>query len=357
VTKELKHIQSNEKVSTIARVLYLFLCENQAEINAYSKAFPSITADVMFFCWKENCNHSNFSQLKTFYVAHWSRRISKHQSFVRFDAEVNYTKIEPRVFILNEQQMNLSGRTTWTTARNFLFERALMEEHLQGWRWAYWNFVDGDVETECPLAEKFLETNEDIDGDESLFVRHYRLLMNKTINKDPCYILIDAFLLSVSPAIAVFANTGAPIIFDDLLTQIVYHVDAIFNAFHRDAIPFVLPYCARYDGRSWWKSQAILIYRSLCLYGHVIQFNAIHIIGQKHRRYPRKGNPFIVDSRMNLVPLSLIPLQKYLQQTRVISPLVLRHYGGWSVEMTNKECRQRHTYVDPLTCKVSGNLR
>jgi hypothetical protein len=54
-----------------------------------------------------------------------------------------------------------------------------------------------------------------------------------------------------------------PSLYSGLLTQIVYHVDAVFNAFHHDAMPFVLPYCTRYDTRSWWTSQAILIYRSL----------------------------------------------------------------------------------------------
>jgi hypothetical protein len=39
---------SLKSVPIVARILYLFLCENQAEINGYSKAFPSITADVMF---------------------------------------------------------------------------------------------------------------------------------------------------------------------------------------------------------------------------------------------------------------------------------------------------------------------
>ena len=93
-----------------------------------------------------------------------------------------------------------------------------------------------------------------------------------------------------------------PSLFDGLLTQIVYHIDAMFNAFHRDTLPFVLPYCARYDARSWWSSQAILIYRSLCLYGHIIQFNAVSIIRQKHREYSRIGDPWAIDEDMNLVP-------------------------------------------------------
>jgi hypothetical protein len=59
-----------------------------------------------------------------------------------------------------------------------------------------------------------------------------------------------------------------------------------------------------------------------------------------------------MDEDMNLVPSSLIPLKKYMKQARVVSALALQHYGGWSLELTSDECRNRHTVVDPRTCKV-----
>jgi hypothetical protein len=134
----------------------------------------------------------------------------------------------------------------------------------------------------------------------------------------------------------------------------MYHIDAMFNAFHHDALVFVLPYCPRYDGRSWWTGQAILIYRSLCLYGHVIQFNGISAIQEKHREYPRNGDPWAIDEDMNLVLLSLIPLKMYMNQARVVSALVLQHYSGWSLELTSDECRKRHTVVNLDTYEVFG---
>jgi len=322
-------------------------------MNAYSNAFPSITADVMFFCWKENCFHKNFTKVNTFYVAQWSGSVSKHQPLIRFEPKDNYIKIQPRIFIINEQQLNLTNKTTWTTARNLLFQRALIEEYRQGWRWAYFNFGDGDIQIDCPITEKLLKTNK-TSGDEIIFAEHFRMFINNSINNDQCFLLVDAFLLSVSPAIGVIGGMPIPSIYDGLLAQIVYHIDAMFNAFHRDAIPFVLPYCPRYDQRTWWTSQAILIYRSLCLFGHVIQFNDVHVNRQKHRKYPRTGDPWAIDEDMNLVPSSLIPLQSYMKQSRLVGPLVLRHYGGWSLEMASDECRQGHTFVHPLTCKVSG---
>lgn len=340
-------ITSKSHLPKVTRVLYLFLCETQAEINAYATAFPSITADVMFFCWRGNCNNTNFIQLQTFYVTPWSG-----SAFVQLTSEVNYIKIQPRVMIINEPELNLTTKSTWTTARNLLLERALIEEQRQGWKWSYFNFGDGDIQVDCPLVQKLVNTNK-TDGDEIVFADYFRSLINKTNKNNQCFVLIDVFLLSASPAIGVIDGMLISSIYDGLLTQIVYHVDAMFNAFHRDAIPLILPYCSRYDHRSWWTSQAILIYRSLCLYGHVIQFNGARITRQKHRKYPHNGNPWSMDNDMNLVPSSLIPLQVYMKQSRLISPLVLRHYRGWSFEITSEECRQNHTFLHPQTCKVS----
>ncbi|CAF1575743.1 unnamed protein product [Rotaria magnacalcarata] len=344
----------SKSIPTIARVLYLFLCENQAEINAYRSVLPSITGDVMFFCWKKNCFNTNFSTPSSIYTATWSGASSKYQPLVRINPAPNYILTHPRVFIINELQLNLSRKTTWTTARNLLYQSALAEELRQGWRWAYFNFADGDIQFVCPFAQKFLNANQ-TNEDGFIIARHFRSLVNiqpfpnNRTNSNLCFILMDAFLLSVSPAIGVVAGMMIPIVFDGLVAEIVYHVDAMFNAFHRDALDFLLPYCPRYDAHSWWKSQAILIYRSLCLYGHAIQFNAIQISARKHRPYPRQGNPWVIDQDMNLVPSSLISLQKYMKTKRLVSAIVLRHYSGWSLGVTGDECRDHHTDVDPVT--------
>ena len=142
----------------------------------------------------------------------------------------------------------------------------------QGWRWAYFTFGDGDLQLGCPLAQNLYQTNQ-THGDELVIAQQFRSLISARqslmipTNTDQCFLLFDTFLLTVSPAISSADGMTIPPLFDGLLAQIVYHIDAMFNAFHRDALPFVLPYCARYDARSWWSSQAILIYRSLCLYG------------------------------------------------------------------------------------------
>lgn len=348
---------SFESVSTIARVLYLFLCENQPEIDAYIHAFPSITADVMFLCWRENCNNTTFFTFKPFYTRKWSGQKANNHSFVQLNQTDNSILITPRVFIINEQQLNLTKKTTWTTARNLLYEAALRVEEKQGWRWSYFIFGDGDIQLGCQLPQKLLSGNGTSD-DESILAQHFPSLMhmqqmlNSSMKVDQCFLLFDTFLLTVSPAMAAVNGMMIPPIVDGLLTQIVYHIDAMFNAFHRDALQFVLPYCGRYDGRTWWTSQAILVYRSLCLYGHTLQLNALAIIAQKHREYPRQGSPWAIDNDMNLVPPSLIPLQRFMGQARTVSVLILKHYGGWSLEMTGNECRNEHRYMDSITCKV-----
>jgi hypothetical protein len=144
-------------------------------------------------------------------------------------------------------------------------------------------------------------------------------------------------------------------LYPGLFTQIVYHIDAMFNAIHRDALQFLLPYCPRYDGRSWWTSQAIFVYRSLCLYGHVISFDGIHIVKQNHRLYPRIGDPWSVDDDMNLVPDYLLHLKDYMKQSRFISPLVLHNYNGWNLQLTSETCRRNHTAMKLDTCLVHGN--
>ena len=311
----------------------------------------------MFLCWKQNCNNTNFFTIKTFYTRKWAGQLSNNQSFVQLNQTQNYIMIKPRVIIINEQQLNLTKKTTWTTARNILYEKAILEEHHQRWRWAYFIFGDGDIRLGCPLADK-LRIGNQTTQDEFVIIQHFPSLiniqqsLNTSMKTDQCFILFDTFLLTVSPAIAAINGMAIPPIFDGLVSQIVYHIDAMFNAFHRDALQFILPYCSRYDSRSWWTSQAILVYRSLCLYGHTLQFNAVTITTQKHRTYPREGDPWSMDDDMNLVPSSLIPLQRFMGQGRIVSAIVLQHYSGWSLETTNNKCRNGYTYMDPVTCKV-----
>lgn len=352
---------------TLARVLYLFLCENQVEVDAYSQIFPSASADVVFLCWRENCSADKFRPTKNFSVAAWSSGMESNRTLVlpsnqplaNADERI-FHRIRSRVFIINEKQLQLKTKLTWTTSRNKLYEFALSEERKQGWRWAYFNFADGDVHIACPLGDQLIVNRSlsDNRGDINLvFASHFLSLvdLDASIGEARCFLLFDAFSLSVAPAIASVSGAYGPMAFPGLLTQIVYHIDAMLNAIQRDAAPFVLPYCSRYDSRNWWTSQAIFVLRSICMYGHSIQFDGIQIAQQTHRSYPRQGSAWEIDDDMNLVPADLIALKSYMKDTRFVSPVMLRHYGGWSIAMVSEACRLRHTAMILDTCLVHGN--
>ena len=345
---------------TLARVLYLFLCENQAEIDTYSQLFPSVSADAIFYCWRENCHSTRFRSSNHFYVQTWSSPLKQDQSWVSMTGKSSFHFIQTRIFILNENELRLKEKSTWTTARNTLYQFALNEEEKQRWKWAYYIFADGDIHIACPLADQLLTNQSIVDygrNEELLFAKHFQSFVNLTTiqnNEEKCFLLFDAFLLSISPAIATVTGSSGPMAYPGLLTQVVYHIDAMFNAIHRDALTFLLPYCPRYDRRSWWTSQAIFVYRSLCFYGHILQFDGVHIARQNHRVYPRVGSPWSMDDDMNLVPDHLLRLKNYMKQSRFVSALVLHHYSGWNLQLTSSTCRQHHTAMRIDTCLVYG---
>ena len=347
----------------LARTLYLFLCENQAEIDTYSQIFPSISSDVAFYCWRENCNSSRFRSSLHLHINTWSNETKRNARLVSLHPISSFHSIKSRIFIINEKELNVTGKLTWTTARNKLYELALNEGRKQGWTWAYYIFADGDVHTACPLAEQLLSNKTVLDygrNEEYLFASHFRSFMNLTkvsVEEEKCFLLFDAFLLSIRPAIATVTGASGPMAYPGLLTQVVYHIDAMFNAIQHDALPFLLPYCPRYDRRNWWTSQAIFVYRSLCLYGHAISFDGVHIVRQHHRAYPRVGNAWSIDGDMNLVPNYLLRLRDYMKQSSFVSPLVLHHYSGWNLQLTSETCRQNHTLIKLDTCLVHGNNR
>ena len=336
------------------------MCENQVEMDTYSSLFPSVTADAIFYCWHENCNSTRFRPSINLHVKRWANGTKPDEQLISHRSSASSRSIHSRIFIINEKQLRLKVKLTWTTARNKLYEFALYEEQKQGWRWAYYTFADGDIHTACPLAEQLLSNTSVVDygrNEEYLFAELFQSFVNLTTTINPeekCFLLFDAFLLTMSPAIGTVSGTSGPMAFPGLLTQVVYHIDAMFNAIHRDALMFVLPYCPRYDVRSWWTSQAIFVYRSLCLYGHVLAFDGVHIVRQNHRIYPRIGDPWIMDDDMNLVPDYLLRLKDYMKQHRFVSPLVLHHYAGWNLRLVSETCRRHHTAMSIDTCLVHG---
>ena len=68
-----------------------------------------------------------------------------------------------------------------------------------------------------------------------------------------------------------------------------YNFDAAFNAFHHDALSYVLPYRLKNENESWWYSQ---IYVSMLarhyFKGHVLIYGNVNTVNVKHVAYPRR---------------------------------------------------------------------
>ena len=111
---EIGHEKSPSVV--LARVLYLFLCENQAEVDIYLKTFPTITADVLLYCWRETCSYSVANQQQILFVSPWTSNpdriirlnngkqrqfARKTLTIIRTTPSFDFYPITTRVFIIN----------------------------------------------------------------------------------------------------------------------------------------------------------------------------------------------------------------------------------------------------------------
>jgi hypothetical protein len=70
--------------------------------------------------------------------------------------------------------------------------------------------------------------------------------------------------------------------------NLAYRFDAIVHAFHRDAVPALLPYCNYFDNQSWHFSQYFVILLSALIYNEYrIQCNSVSTTNLRHdRKYP-----------------------------------------------------------------------
>ena len=69
----------------------------------------------------------------------------------------------------------------------------------------------------------------------------------------------------------------------------VFWFDAMFNAFHCQAIDHILPYPTKFDKRSWYYSQMYVMIRGdVKFHGQVVGDTRIKAENSKHRPYPKK---------------------------------------------------------------------
>eukprot|EP01103_Thecamoeba_quadrilineata_P006328 TRINITY_DN16055_c0_g1_i1.p1 TRINITY_DN16055_c0_g1~~TRINITY_DN16055_c0_g1_i1.p1 ORF type:complete len:367 (+),score=11.17 TRINITY_DN16055_c0_g1_i1:61-1161(+) len=320
---------------TEAKTIYAITCQNQEELDHYLNVLPSVSTDVVFYCWEVICSVPPSNQ------------------------DSNY-------FVFNEKELGL--KLTWTTTRNFLFEKILEIEKKINFRYRYFVFVDGDTILNCPVLALYQGNDKD-EGTKNYWKKYFtpsfQQLFFNSIKKENsirgsailpeetmCYLGFNAFLITVSPAIGVGVYNLPPE--NELPIQMMYHVDANVNAFHRDAVELLLPYFGKYDHLSWWISQAYLVYKSICVYGHVMQFNYVILLNTDHREYPKTMGPkelfALLDDEMkngNIAqnyPSDLHDFHNFLGFSMFIMYLGMDMYSGYS------------TSALPLACKEFYNI-
>ena len=177
------------------------------------------------------------------------------------------------------------ANTTWGEGRNILyyFAKKISKDYL------YYIFMDGDL--------NFYFTN-------SAFKERYRNLGIRW----PLQAFED-FLLKHEPAIGMplYCSrclrlnkiTGKPeTLCCDLVKDlkplpeylpVTIHFDAAFNAFHKTAADFILPYRLDHEHRSWWQSQKfVIVAADLMFRGQVLRFSPVTVLNSEHGQYPNE---------------------------------------------------------------------
>jgi len=206
-----------------------------------------------------------------------------------------------------------NSKTTWTSGRNFLYEKVKSTKR----QYFYHVFMDDDI---VPIFTRhvidFGKTFSHREGDVSLFQDYVQ--SRKGLN-DAKYVEengksawreFEDDLLIHSPAFGVTNLIRLPDGFESRLRMHKHweevcgnekempwimptlYFDELFIAFHREALPIMLPYSTMFDSISWHLSGIVNIFRARALlYKQGIANYKISVVNYKHRFYPRGKVP------------------------------------------------------------------
>ena len=164
-----------------------------------------------------------------------------------------------------------NSSTTWTTGRNLLFEVT----RRRGEKYLYYIFMDDDIvlrfKTEPKNLnpwrefENFLKRIEPAVGGVDGYSYEFLRFCYEGRKKQGC---------------SVKEKT-------DYLPTVRF--DAAYNAFHYQAVEYLLPYSFSYDATNWWLSQLYNeIKCEIVFRGHTVLHTELRAVNSKHRSYPRK---------------------------------------------------------------------
>ena len=164
-----------------------------------------------------------------------------------------------------------NSSTTWTTGRNLLFEVA----RRRGEKYLYYIFMDDDIVLRFKTEpnnhnpwrefENFLKRIEPAVGAVDIYKNEFIQIAYRARKKQGC---------------SVKEKT-------DYLPTVRF--DAAYDAFHYQAIEYLLPYSSSYDATNWWLSQLHTeIKCEIIFQGHTVLHTELRAVNPKHRSYPRK---------------------------------------------------------------------
>ena len=182
--------------------------------------------------------------------------------------------------------------TTWTTGRNLLYYTYVYNKSE---RYLYYILMDDDIEV--------------------MWRERWKVMLG---NKDP-WRSFEAFIRKTQPPIAALElhetllshieeiRASRDCCMDKEYT-ITVRYDAAFNAFHYQAIDYVLPYWDELDNVSWWNSQLYVIaWSEIVFRGQVLLHRQLMAYNPVHHPYPRSDDfdsplPVMIDNMRERVP-------------------------------------------------------
>ncbi|MGD9015959.1 MAG: hypothetical protein PVH30_01155 [Desulfobacterales bacterium] len=157
--------------------------------------------------------------------------------------------------------------SSWCEGRNRLLREALERRDASGMDYLYYIFLDDD----CEVVE-----------DVSLARR-----LNIPLTGNP-FRTFEAFLIDWEPAIG-YTRYDWQHVEPDKPVNLGYNFDALFNAYHRESISFLLPYYTGFDAESWLYSQHIINHLAAILYNpYRLQYNVIRTVNQRRKGYRQR---------------------------------------------------------------------
>jgi hypothetical protein len=163
--------------------------------------------------------------------------------------------------------------TTWNTGRNYLYEHAMKRKTA----YLYYIFVDEDV---------FMRPNADSNVNVTS-LGLWRSFENFLVEYEPAVGIAEFCYHKTTRCINGQRNKPGG---SGVYVLLGYLFDACFNAFHHDALSYLLPYNLKQESESWHYSQHYLAMLTEYYFsGSVLIYGNVNIVNGGHGNYPRSS--------------------------------------------------------------------